>query len=230
VKDSLETGILDNNSNNMLHRMGRNVQQKSNSLAKHRAATQKSTETDELQSQVDTVKQLFKNAQAALTAAKGTSTRRKSGKAKAPSETPLLQASSSGRVLSRRIARSETSPDLPAAPATAEAEPGFILVEPMVLPLPFNNLPSTPTPVESSPPCFGDNLAWVDNLLSMSDTSQLPLYFSDYNTLADTAPYNYPTGDGDHQYSADEWYSFLANFGSGGEVPDAPSGQYQFGT
>jgi hypothetical protein len=103
VKDSLETGILDNNSNNMLHCMGRKVQRKSNSLAKHRAVTQKSAETDELQSHVDAAKQLFKNAQAALAPAKGTSTRRKSGKAKAPSETPLLQASSSGRVLSRTV-------------------------------------------------------------------------------------------------------------------------------
>ncbi|KAJ7108202.1 hypothetical protein C8R44DRAFT_744148 [Mycena epipterygia] len=38
VKDSLATGILDNDSNNLLHRMGRNVQRNSNSVVKARAA------------------------------------------------------------------------------------------------------------------------------------------------------------------------------------------------
>ncbi|KAJ7170271.1 hypothetical protein C8R43DRAFT_876078, partial [Mycena crocata] len=56
VQDSLETGPLDNNSNNMLHRMGCNIQRKSNNLAKQRAATQKSVETDELQAEVDAEK------------------------------------------------------------------------------------------------------------------------------------------------------------------------------
>ncbi|KAJ7834662.1 hypothetical protein B0H14DRAFT_3461963 [Mycena olivaceomarginata] len=61
VKDSLKTGILDNNSNNMLHRMGRNT-----------------AEADELQARVDAARaakkvtdQAVKDAQTTLSAAKG---------------------------------------------------------------------------------------------------------------------------------------------------------------
>ncbi|KAJ7360834.1 hypothetical protein DFH08DRAFT_931145 [Mycena albidolilacea] len=70
VKDSLETGLLNNNSNNMLHM---------------------TAEADELQAWVDATKaakkvtdQAVKDVQTALSAAKGTSTRRKSGKATIP--------------------------------------------------------------------------------------------------------------------------------------------------
>ncbi|KAJ7719564.1 hypothetical protein B0H16DRAFT_1795091, partial [Mycena metata] len=83
VKDTLETGILDNNSNNILHRMGRKVQRSANAAAKSREAGKQLTETEELQAQYDEAKaakklsdQLVKDAQVKPSAAKGT-TRRK---------------------------------------------------------------------------------------------------------------------------------------------------------
>ncbi|KAJ7804189.1 hypothetical protein B0H13DRAFT_2687480 [Mycena leptocephala] len=110
VQDSLETGILDNNSNNMLHRMGRKVQRAANAHAKVRAAAQQSDETDGLQADYDEAKaakkltdQAVKDAQVKLSAAKGTTRRKRgTGKTTAVVPEPLLQASSSGHVLSSR--------------------------------------------------------------------------------------------------------------------------------
>ncbi|KAJ7884105.1 hypothetical protein B0H14DRAFT_3744781 [Mycena olivaceomarginata] len=198
VKDSLETGILDNNSNNMLHRMGRNVQRKSNSVAIHRTTTQKTAEADELQARVDAAKaakkvtdQAVKDAQTALSAAKGTSTGRKSGKGKmtAAGDIPLFQASSSGRVLSpRRTSQKEL------VPVTAIIPP-----LPFIDPLPVVYASATPSYPDTCldfalPFDFGDDLAWLDNLGFISETSQ-PLDASSNNVpLANTVLNNNPGG------------------------------------
>ncbi|KAJ7722205.1 hypothetical protein B0H16DRAFT_1334829, partial [Mycena metata] len=60
VKDSLETGILHNNSNNILHRMGRKVQRSVNAAAKSREAGKQLTETEELQAQYEEAKAVKK--------------------------------------------------------------------------------------------------------------------------------------------------------------------------
>ncbi|KAJ7854578.1 hypothetical protein B0H14DRAFT_2579830 [Mycena olivaceomarginata] len=192
--------------------MGRNVQRKSNSVAKHRAATQKPAEADELQAQVDAAEaakkvtdQTVKDAQTALSAAKETSTRRKSSKAKttAAGDIPPFQASSSGRVLSPRHT---SRTDLPPVTAPISA-------------LPFINPPLAPAPAPvdlTLPFDFGDDLAWLDNLGFMSETSQ-PLNASLHNvSLVNAVPINNHGGT-EFQFSANgelDW--FFANMSQGG--------------
>ncbi|KAJ7717658.1 hypothetical protein B0H16DRAFT_1897881 [Mycena metata] len=134
VKDSLETGILHNNSNNILHRMGRKVQRSANAAAKSREAGKQLTETEELQAQYEEAKavkklsdQLVKDAQVKLSAAKGT-TRRKCGVATAAAS-PLLQATSSGSVITARRPRanSKTVTAPPSAPDIAPSVMADIL-------------------------------------------------------------------------------------------------------
>ncbi|KAJ7440435.1 hypothetical protein FB451DRAFT_989648, partial [Mycena latifolia] len=105
VKDTLETGILDNNSNNLLHRTGRNVQRKSNAVAKARASSHRSSEAAELQLKYDEAKaakklsdQHLKELQAELSAAKGPAGRKRGSKKAVAADGLLLQATSSGRV------------------------------------------------------------------------------------------------------------------------------------
>jgi hypothetical protein len=56
VKDSLETGILDNNSNNIFHLMRCKVQRSANVAGKSRAASKQTIEMEELQTQFDDAK------------------------------------------------------------------------------------------------------------------------------------------------------------------------------
>ncbi|KAJ7745834.1 hypothetical protein DFH07DRAFT_977183, partial [Mycena maculata] len=53
VKDSLETGILDNNSNNLTHRMNRKIQRNSNAAAKTRTSGEQDSAAAQAQSNVD---------------------------------------------------------------------------------------------------------------------------------------------------------------------------------
>ncbi|KAJ7782200.1 hypothetical protein B0H14DRAFT_3585415 [Mycena olivaceomarginata] len=132
------------------------------------------TEADELQARVDAAKaakkvtdQAVKDAQTALSAAKGTSTGAK--------------ASSSGRVLSpRRTSQKEL------VPVTAIIPP-----LPFIDPLPVVYASATPSYPDTCldfalPFDFGDDLAWLDNLGFISETSQ-PLDASSNNVpLANT--------------------------------------------
>ncbi|KAJ7809290.1 hypothetical protein B0H14DRAFT_3759973 [Mycena olivaceomarginata] len=189
VKDSLETDLLDNNSNNMLPRIGRNVQQKPNSVTKHRATTQKTAEADELQARVDAAKaaknvtdQAVEDAQTALSASEW--------------NIHEAEASSSRRVLSPRRT-SQT--DLTSATATISALP-VLFIDPSPAParvdfaLPFD---------------FGDDLAWLDNLGFVSETSQ-PLDASLNNvSFANTVPNDKPGGT-EFQFDANGSCDFTA--------------------
>ncbi|KAJ7176340.1 hypothetical protein C8R43DRAFT_1102271 [Mycena crocata] len=235
VQDSLETGLLDNNSNNMLHRMGRNVQRKSNNLAKQRAATQKSAETEELQAEVDAEKaakkvqdQKVKNAQSALSAAKGKSTRRRRGAAATQAD-PLLEASSSGRVLSpRRRAR----PRAASIPSDAVDVPDIDeVVNPttVVVPeLPFPDLPPPPTPVDSTQTLtFTGDLAWLETFQFGTDVSQL-------DAVAPAVPERNMLPDDNARFDPDtEFTWFLANLANGADdfastTPIPPATRYDF--
>ncbi|KAJ7702725.1 hypothetical protein B0H17DRAFT_854555, partial [Mycena rosella] len=60
LKDSEETGVLDNNSNNLLHRMGRNVQRESSSVTKARLLRTQDDTTAQLQLEYDAAKAAMK--------------------------------------------------------------------------------------------------------------------------------------------------------------------------
>ncbi|KAJ7810075.1 hypothetical protein B0H14DRAFT_3757982 [Mycena olivaceomarginata] len=165
----------------MLHRMGRNVQRKSNSVANHRTTTQKTAEADELQARVDAAK-----------AAK--------------------KASSSGRVLSPRC-----TPQKELVSVTATVPP-----LPFIDPLPAPAL----TPLDFTLPFdFGDDLAWLENLGFISETSQ-PLDASSNNvSLANTVPNNNPGGT-ELQYDGTGELDWLfSNVIQGGGHFVAPSSQ-----
>jgi hypothetical protein len=94
--------------------------------------------------------------------------------------------------------------------------------------MPFINPPPTPAPAPVNfalPFDFGDDLAWLDNLGFMSETSQ-PLNASLNNvSLANTVPINNPGGT-EFQFDANgelDW--FFANMSQGGGDFTAPSTQ-----
>ncbi|KAJ7476811.1 hypothetical protein FB451DRAFT_1366387 [Mycena latifolia] len=236
VRDSLETGLLDNNSNNMLHRMGRNVQRKSNSLAKQRAVTEKNAETDELQADVDAQKaakkvqdQKVKDAQSALSAAKGKSTRRKPSRSMT-GNVPLLEASSSGRVLSpRRRARTASMSSAVSAGPHIDETPATVAIPE----LPFPELPPAPTPVDSTQPfIFTGDLAWLETFQFGSNVSQPPAPVGNVDIVAAAALDSLMLPD-NSQFDADtEFTWFLANLAHGGGdfATTTPIPQYDFGT
>ncbi|KAJ7440024.1 hypothetical protein FB451DRAFT_966547, partial [Mycena latifolia] len=103
VQDSLDTGLLDNPSNNLLHRMGRKVQRGAAAVKKTRASNEEQAEITELQVEYDAKKaakklldKQVKDLGAELSASKGTKKRKSRTVATASGE-PLLQATSSGR-------------------------------------------------------------------------------------------------------------------------------------
>ncbi|KAJ7478916.1 hypothetical protein FB451DRAFT_950269, partial [Mycena latifolia] len=103
VQDSLDTGLLDNPSNNLLHRMGRKVQRGAAAVKKTRASNEEQAEITELQVEYDAKKaakklldKQVKELGAELAASKGTKKRKSRTVATASGE-PLLQATSSGR-------------------------------------------------------------------------------------------------------------------------------------
>ncbi|KAJ6518252.1 hypothetical protein C8R47DRAFT_1031643 [Mycena vitilis] len=163
VKDSLETGILDNNSNNVVHRMGRKVQRAANAAEKARAAGEQRTETAELQAQLDATKaakkladQNLKEAQAKLTAAKGPTRRRRGAAATLGADRPL-EATSSGRVLSPRRARARV-PSLESMPPTDATASTSIPIH-SALSLPFILPTAAPLPDSALP--FDDDFSWL---------------------------------------------------------------------
>jgi hypothetical protein len=104
VKDSLETSILDNNSNNILHRMSCKVQCSANTAGKLQAVSKQTIEMEEFQTQIKDAKaakklsdQMFKDPQVKLSAEKGM-TCQKHGRVPVPAS-PLLVAMSSGCVV-----------------------------------------------------------------------------------------------------------------------------------
>ncbi|KAJ6629706.1 hypothetical protein B0H10DRAFT_2208657 [Mycena sp. CBHHK59/15] len=113
VQDSLDTGILENNSNNLHHRLARNVKCRSKAVEKSRAANEATATAVELQCQVDEAKaahkqssERLKGLQGELSAAKGASKRTRIKHGNPASENPpLLEANSSGRVITPRRAR-----------------------------------------------------------------------------------------------------------------------------
>ncbi|KAJ7301875.1 hypothetical protein DFH08DRAFT_992172 [Mycena albidolilacea] len=229
VKDSLETGILNNNSNNVLHRMGRNVQRKSNSLAKSRAAAQKESETNELQAQVDAAKaakrvadQAVKDAQTVLSGAKGTSTRRKPTKI-AMGDIPLLEASS-GRVISpRRTVGTETLSFVPVA--SAPSDECDITQAAAVIPAVPIASPSAPPPVDLAPPAgFGNDLSWLDNFGFMADISRPLNAFLNDDLLGNTVA-NPTAGHADFLFGGNSDFNWLSasllNDGGDFSVPSA---------
>ncbi|KAJ7511946.1 hypothetical protein B0H11DRAFT_1899441 [Mycena galericulata] len=158
VKDTVDTGILDNNSNNLVHRMGRKIGRNSNAAGKARAAGEQDAAAAEAQLQYDEAKaakklsdQLLKVAQANLSAAKPSG--RKHAKKAAE---PLLVATSSGHVLSPRRAR-RAAPSLVAPSVLPVVEPLTDATSgPGILPPAGADLTSFPPTTDSS--------AWIENL------------------------------------------------------------------
>ncbi|KAJ7310662.1 hypothetical protein DFH08DRAFT_823041 [Mycena albidolilacea] len=184
VKDSLETDLLDNNSNNVLPRIGRNVQQKSNSVTKHRATTQKTAEADELQARVDAAKaaknvtdQAVEDAQTALSA----------------SEWNIHEAEV--RLRPRDVCSPLGAPHR--CSAISDVEPDLTPVTATISALPVLFIDPSPAPARvdfALPFDFGDDLAWLDNLGFVSKTSQ-PLDVSLNNvSFANTVPNDKPGG------------------------------------
>ncbi|KAJ7713038.1 hypothetical protein DFH07DRAFT_974687 [Mycena maculata] len=103
VEDSLETGILDNKSNNLTHRINRKIQRNSNAAAKTRTSGEQDSAAAQAQSNVDEAKAAkkssaghLKDMQELLSATEPAL--RKCGTKKIPE--PLLVATSSGQVIS----------------------------------------------------------------------------------------------------------------------------------
>ncbi|KAJ7721662.1 hypothetical protein DFH07DRAFT_1007560 [Mycena maculata] len=100
VEDSLETGILDNKSNNLTHRINRKIQRNSNAAAKTRTSGEQDSAAAQAQSNVDEAKAAkkssaghLKDMQELLSATEPAL--RKCGTKKIPE--PLLVATSSGQ-------------------------------------------------------------------------------------------------------------------------------------
>ncbi|KAJ7475308.1 hypothetical protein B0H11DRAFT_1727892 [Mycena galericulata] len=158
VKDTVDTGILDNNSNNLVHRVGRKIGRNSNAAGKARAAGEEDTAVAEAQLQYDEAKaakklsdQLLKTAQANLSAAKPSGRKRTKKAAE-----PLLVATSSGHVLSPRRAR-RVAPSLVAPSVLLVVEP---LTDATSAPGIF---PPAGADLTSFPPTT-DSSAWIENL------------------------------------------------------------------
>ncbi|KAJ7930147.1 hypothetical protein B0H13DRAFT_2309828 [Mycena leptocephala] len=108
VKDSLGSGALDNSSNNLFHRMSRKVQRTSRAISKARATNQSNSEADELEAEYEeknatkrVAEQDLKDLKSRLSLVKGTKPRKR-GKKAAESNSSLLEATSSGRVLTSK--------------------------------------------------------------------------------------------------------------------------------
>ncbi|KAJ7726658.1 hypothetical protein B0H14DRAFT_2641045 [Mycena olivaceomarginata] len=128
VKDSLDTGILDNNSNNIFHRMQRKGQRNANTVQFNAAkAAKKLTDL------------ALKDAQAKLSEAKGKTRRKRGSGTTGTAAEPLLEATSSGRVISpqRTMTRTRTTsvsvapPPLPPLPGLAAAPFSATISEPL---------------------------------------------------------------------------------------------------
>ncbi|KAJ7814923.1 hypothetical protein B0H14DRAFT_2603853 [Mycena olivaceomarginata] len=185
---------------------------------------------DELQARVDAARaakkvtdQTVKDVQTALSAAKGTSVRRKSGKGKTTVSGDILLFP--GLVLRTCALSSAHLTDsncfyLVLSSAISNVEQDLPPIIAQILALQFINPPLAPVPAPvdfALPLDFSDDLVWLDNLGFMSETSQ-PLNVSlNSVSLVNTVPINNPEGT-EFQFDANgelDW--FFANMSQGGD-------------
>ncbi|KAJ7749754.1 hypothetical protein B0H14DRAFT_3513571 [Mycena olivaceomarginata] len=147
----------------------------------------------------------------------------------AAGDIPLLEASSSGRVLSpRRTARTETSSFVSVA-STASDECSITQVAAVTPAVPIANPPApppAPPPVDLAPPAdFCNDLSWLDNFGFMADISRPLNTFLDDGLLGNTVA-NPAAGHADFLFNGNSDFNWLSasllNDGGDFSVPSAP--------
>ncbi|KAJ7859457.1 hypothetical protein B0H14DRAFT_2577121 [Mycena olivaceomarginata] len=161
-------------------------------------------------------------------ASRGTA-RQNRGSWPAAGDIPLLEASSSGRVLSpRRTARTETSSFVSVA-STASDECSITQVAAVTPAVPIANPPApppAPPPVDLAPPAdFCNDLSWLDNFGFMADISRPLDAFLDDGLLGNTVA-NPAAGHADFLFDGNSDFNWLSAslLNDGGDfcVPSAP--------